>query len=54
MQRRTISDAVRGEIITRTWEGETFARIARDLGVFGRTRLEASRCARAASPPEPS
>ena len=33
MQRRTISDAVRGEIITRAWEGETFARIARDLGV---------------------
>jgi len=33
MQRRTISDAVLGEIITRAWEGETFARIARDLGV---------------------
>ena len=33
MQRRTISDEVRGEIITRAWEGETFARIARDVGV---------------------
>ena len=33
MQPRTIPDAVRGEIIARAWDGETFAHIARDLGV---------------------
>ncbi|MDE0233027.1 MAG: hypothetical protein OXN93_12170 [bacterium] len=33
MPPRKIPDAVRGEIIARAWEGETFAHIARDLGV---------------------
>ncbi len=33
MQPRTIADAVRSEIIARAWDGETFAHIARDLGV---------------------
>ena len=33
MQPRKIPDAVRREIIGRAWDGETFARIARDLGV---------------------
>ena len=33
MQPRKIPDAVRGEIIARAWGGETFAHIARDLGV---------------------
>ena len=33
MQPRKIPDAVRGEIIARAWDGETFAHIARDLGV---------------------
>ena len=33
MQPSKIPDAVRGEIIARAWDGETFAHIARDLGV---------------------
>ena len=33
MQPRKIPDAVRVEIIARAWDGETFAHIARDLGV---------------------
>ncbi|MCY4648720.1 MAG: hypothetical protein OXE73_17805 [Gammaproteobacteria bacterium] len=33
MEPRKITDAVRGEIIARAWDGETFAHIARDLGV---------------------
>ena len=33
MPPRKIPDAVRGEIIARAWDGETFAHIARDLGV---------------------
>ena len=33
MQPRTIPDAARREIIGRVWDGETFAHIARDLGV---------------------
>ena len=33
MQPKKIPDAVRGEIIARAWDGETFAHIARDLGV---------------------
>ncbi len=36
MQPSKIPDAVRGEIIARAWGGETFARIARDLGLPGR------------------
>ena len=32
MQPRKIPDAVRRQIIGRAWDGETFARIARDLG----------------------
>ena len=33
MQPRKIPNAVRGEIIARAWDGETFAHIARELGV---------------------
>ena len=33
MQTHKIPDAVRGVIIARAWDGETFAHIARDLGV---------------------
>ena len=33
MQSKKIPDAVRREIIGRAWDGETFAHIARDLGV---------------------
>ena len=33
MQPKKIPDAVRREIIGRAWDGETFAHIARDLGV---------------------
>ncbi len=33
MQPKKITDAVRREIIGRAWDGETFAHIARDLGV---------------------
>ena len=36
MQPSKIPDAVRGEIIARAWGGETFACIARDLGLSGR------------------
>ena len=36
MQPSKIPDAVRGEIIARAWGGETFACIARDLGLPGR------------------
>jgi transcriptional regulator of aromatic amino acid metabolism len=36
MQPSKIPDAVRGEIIARAWGGETFTRIARDLGLSGR------------------
>ncbi|MCY3706457.1 MAG: hypothetical protein OXH08_13325 [Gammaproteobacteria bacterium] len=53
MQPRKIPDAVRGEIITRAWGGETFAHIARDLGVssyqVGRIAMREGD-----SPPEPS
>ena len=33
MQPRKIPNALRGEIIARAWDGETFAHVARDLGV---------------------
>ena len=33
MTPRKIPDVVRGEIMARAWDGETFAHIARDLGV---------------------
>jgi hypothetical protein len=53
MQPRKIPDAVRGKIIARAWDGETFAHIAR-ASACRRTKWEGSRCVRAASPPEPS
>ena len=37
MQPKKIPDVVRREIIARAWDGETFAHIARDLGLSRHT-----------------